>query len=108
MNKNVAFVVFGVLTLASIAGTVILQIHRPDATASFTTFVFQMLGLVVVAGGLGAGLNQVQQKIETVQKQTNGTLSKKDDEIARLNAEVAELNRQLHPRSSARDDDDEG
>jgi hypothetical protein len=46
----------------------------------------------------------VQQKIETVQKQTNGTLSKKDDEIARLNAEVAELNRQLHPRSH-RDDD---
>ncbi len=97
MNKTAAFVVFGVLTLACIAGTVILQIHRPDATASFTTFVFQMLGLVVVAGGLGAGLNTVNQKIETVQRQTNGTLSKKDDEIARLNAEVAVLNRQLHP-----------
>ncbi len=44
MNKTAAFIVFGVLTLASIAGTLILQIHRPDATASFTTFVFQIAG----------------------------------------------------------------
>jgi hypothetical protein len=104
MNKNVAFLVFGLLAAIGIAGTLILQIHRPDATATFTALLVQVLGLVVVAGGLGAGLNSVQQKIETVQKQTNGTLSKKDDEIARLNAEVAELNRQLHPRSH-RDDD---
>ena len=104
MNKTAAFIVFGVLSLAAIAGALILYIHRPDATASFTTFVFQMLGLVVVAGGLGAGLNSVQQKIETVQRQTNGTLSRKDEEIARLNAEVAELNGQLHPRSP-RDDE---
>lgn len=99
MNKTAAFIVFGVLTLASIAGALILYIHRPDATASFTTFVFQMLGLVVVAGGLGAGLNQVQQTAQAIQKQTNGTLSKKDDEIARLNEEVARLNRQLHPEA---------
>lgn len=96
-NVFLRSVVFGVLTLAGIAGTVILQIHRPDATASFTTFVFQMLGLVAVAGGLGAGLNSVQQKVEAVQRQTNGTLSKKDEEITRLNAEVAALNRLLHP-----------
>lgn len=70
------------MTLTSIAGTLILQIHRPDASAGFTAFAFQMLGLVVVAGGLGAGLNSVQQKMDAVQKQTNGTLSMKDDEIA--------------------------
>lgn len=39
----------------------------------------------------------MQQKVDAVQKQTNGTLSKKDDEIVRLNDEVARLNRQLHP-----------
>ncbi|WP_160897464.1 MULTISPECIES: hypothetical protein [unclassified Microbacterium] len=39
----------------------------------------------------------MNQKVEAVQRQTNGTLSKKDDEIARLNEEVARLNRQLHP-----------
>lgn len=100
MNKTAAFIVFGVLTLASIAGALILYIHRPDATASFTTFVFQMLGLVVVAGGLGAGLNQVQQSVQAVQRQTNGTLSKKDEEITRLNAEVAALNRKLHPEDN--------
>ncbi len=88
------------LLTAAIAGALVLYIHRPDATASFTTFVFQMLGLVVVAGGLGAGLNQVQQTTQEIQKQTNGTLSKKDDEITRLNAEVASLNRQLHPEEA--------
>ncbi|MGN7968023.1 hypothetical protein [Microbacterium sp. 22296] len=97
MNKNIAFIVFGLITLAGIAGAVFIMIHRPDATATFTTFLLTLLGLVVVAGGLGAGLNSVQQKIETVQRQTNGTLSKKDEEIARLNAEVANLNRQLNP-----------
>lgn len=100
MNKNLAFAVFGILALAAIAGALILYIHRPDATASFTTFVFQMSGLVVVAGGLGAGLNSVQQKVEAVQKQTNGTLSKKDEEITRLNEEVAKLNRQLRPEAN--------
>ncbi|MDU0367680.1 hypothetical protein RWH45_10665 [Microbacterium sp. KSW4-17] len=97
MNKNVAFVVFGVLVLASIAGVIILMIHRPDATATFTSFVVQMLGLVVVAGGLGAGLNSIQQKVETVQKQTNGTLSALREDNARLYVENAALNRQLQP-----------
>lgn len=100
MNKNVAFIVFGLLAAIGIAGTLILQIHRPDATATFTALLVQVLGLVVVAGGLGAGLNTVTQKIEAVQKQTNGTLSKKDDEIVRLNAQVASLNRQLHPEDN--------
>lgn len=84
MNKNIAFVVFGVLVLASIAGVIILQIHRPDATATFTSFVVQMLGLVVVAGGLGAGLNSIQTKVDNVQKQTNGMNTALRDENNRL------------------------
>ncbi|MDQ1083886.1 MULTISPECIES: hypothetical protein [Microbacterium] len=72
-----------------------------SATATFTALLVQVLGLVIVAGGLGAGLDSVQQKLETVEKQTNGTLSALREDNDRLHAENAKLNRQLHPEDSA-------
>lgn len=97
MNKTVIFVTFAVLAALGIIGSVVLLIHRPDATATFTAFVVQILGIAAVAAGTFYGFGKTNEKLETVTRQTNGTLSALREDNARLNAENAKLNRQLHP-----------
>lgn len=86
MNKTVAYVVVGVLMALSIAGYVALVIAGHD-TKDYVSTVLQLLGLAIVAGGLGAGL----QKIE---KQTNGTLSVLLARNQALELEVSQLREQ--------------
>ena len=83
--------------LAGIIGAVFLHLIRPDASATFATFVLQILGLATVAAGTFYGLGKVNEKVEAVAKQTNGTLSKKDDEIQRLRDELRRVDRARHP-----------
>ncbi|MDZ5145329.1 hypothetical protein [Microbacterium testaceum] len=84
MNKTAVFVTFAALAALGIVGSVVLLIHRPDATATFTAFVVQILGIAAVAAGTFYGFGKTNEKLEAVQKQTNGTLTKRDEEIERL------------------------
>lgn len=54
------------------------------------------MGLMIATAGTIYGLGKVTEKVEAVRHQTNGTLSALREDNARLNAEVAKLNRQLH------------
>ncbi|KQQ22868.1 hypothetical protein ASF48_06950 [Rathayibacter sp. Leaf299] len=91
MNKNVMFLAFSLLGGVGIVGTFILQIHRPDASATFTAFVATILGLTVTAAVTFYGLGKVNEKLDEVKTQTNGTLSKRDEKIAEQEAELIEL-----------------
>ena len=97
MNKTVIFVTFAALAALGIVGSILLLIHRPDATATFTNLLVLVLGLVVSAAGTFAALGKVNEKIDVVQKQTNGQLSAKEDEIARLRAELTRRDRLADP-----------
>lgn len=91
MNKTVAFVVIGIIALGGVLGSVILTLERPDATATFISQVVLLLGIVTTAAGTLYGLGKVGEKVEEIKKQTNGTLSRRDDKIDALEAELAEL-----------------
>lgn len=97
MNKTVVFVTFAALAALGILGGILLLIHRPDATATFTNLLVLILGLVASSAGTFAVLGKVNEKVETIQQQTNGANSELRTEVARLNAELVVANRRLHP-----------
>jgi uncharacterized membrane protein YqjE len=84
MNKTVMFVVFALLAVVGLGGSVVLLIVRPDATATFTSLLVTVLGLVISAAGTIYALGKQNETIQTIQKQTNGNLSAKEKENERL------------------------
>jgi len=97
MNKTTIFVTFACLAGLALIGSVLVLVAKPDATATFTNTIVLVLGLVVSAAGTFAALGKVNEKLDNVQKQTNGNLSAKDAEIARLQAEITKRDRLAHP-----------
>lgn len=86
MNKTAAFLAFTALAGIMIVGVVLLLLFRPEAVGSLITLVGTVLALVA---GFALNLYMTSkqgEKIEQIQKQTNGTLSAKDAEIDRLRA----------------------
>ncbi|CAH0262988.1 hypothetical protein SRABI98_03556 [Microbacterium sp. Bi98] len=90
MNKQTTFIVIAVLAGLGLVGVIALQLVRPDASATFIDFVFQLLMLLGGFGGLAYMQGQQGKEIQTIKKNTNGTLSRKDDEIATYRAALAE------------------
>lgn len=84
MNKTVVFVTFATLAGLGIIGSAFLLVTRPDASATFSTQLVLILGLVVTAAGTFAALGKQGEKLEKIEKQTNGTLSALTDENTRL------------------------
>jgi len=97
MNKTAVFIVFAALAALGIIGTGLLLAFRPDATATFTAFIVQILGIAAVAAGTFYGFGKTNEKLEQVEKQTNGSLHRRDQEIERLTRENMELAKQLPP-----------
>jgi hypothetical protein len=91
VNRTVIFVTFASLAAIGIVGSVVLQLFRPDASATFTNLLVTVLGLSATAAGTFYGLGKANERLETVVKNTNGTLSAKDEEIQRLHREKEQL-----------------
>lgn len=84
MNKTAIFITFACLAALGIGGTLIIRLHKPEATATFTAFVFQILGRVSVAAATLCGFGKQGEKIDRVVKQTNGNLHRVQSENERL------------------------
>lgn len=97
LSKTVAFVVIGILAALGLIGSTLLLILRPEAAATFIGQIVTVLGLVVTAAGTLYGLGKVTDKIEVVQRQTNGTLSALREENDRLTRQNIELAKQIPP-----------
>ena len=104
LSKNLAFGAVAFIIALGIIGVVLLYVFRPDATATFIQTVVTFAGILTTAITLLYGLGKVQERIEVVQRQTNGTLSAanatiaaKDREIAQLQADKVELAKRLPP-----------
>lgn len=95
MNKTVVFVVFSALAAMGIFGSIVLLLYRPDATATFTSFIVVILGLVVSAAGTFYALGKQGEKIDKIQTQTNGTLTKLKTERDEATKENAYLIKEL-------------
>lgn len=84
MNRNLVFAVFAFVVTISIAGITMTAYFRPDATATVLNAITILLTLLSGFAITAHGLTQLTKKVEEVHKQTNGTLSKKDDKIEEL------------------------
>ncbi|KKX96685.1 hypothetical protein [Microbacterium sp. Ag1] len=90
MNKTVIFITFTALAAVGLIGSVALLILRPEASQDFTTLLITVLGLATTAAGTFYALGKQGQEIATIKSNTNGTLTRKEDEIAALRAKLAE------------------
>ena len=99
VSSTVVLIVVGTLLFLGLGGAILIHIIRPDASATYTQQALQFFGFLTTTLTLIYTANKLSDKIGTVQKQTNGTLSKLQEENARLHAEKAELLRQMPPTS---------
>lgn len=96
MNKTVIFVVFSALIALTLVETLLVLFVVPDHFASFSGFMLVLLG---IASGFAAtvwGMKQQKDeiqvvkeetsaKLDVVQRQTNGTLTKLTDALEEKN-----------------------
>ncbi|PPF21037.1 hypothetical protein [Rathayibacter sp. AY1A7] len=99
MNRTAVFVTFAFLACVGLVGAIILSIHRPDALGGFVVLVGSLLGSVATFAGTAYGLGRLNEKVDAVKHQTNGTLSARDERIAVLEAEKTALLQQLAHRN---------
>lgn len=88
MNKTLAYALGIAFVIVGLGGILYLSIERPEATASFTTTVVLLFGLVSTYFVTVNGNAKIGERLERVETNTNGRLHAKD-------AEVAELQRKL-------------
>ena len=100
MNKTVVFITYAVLVALGLIGTVLLLIVAPQHFGTFTGFVVVLLGLATSTAAnfwqLGKAKEQIQEvrtetseKLDIVQRQTNGTLTKLTDRLEEKNDIIA-------------------
>ena len=97
MNKQLTFYVVAGLALLGMGGVVLVLIVKPESAEDVMKYVIQIIVIIGGFGGLAAIQNQQAKAIDkqsetldTVKHNTNGTLTKKDAEIAALRAALAE------------------
>lgn len=90
MNKQIVFFIIASIAGLGMIGVFVLLLIRPDASATLVNFLFQLLAVLGGFGGLAVGLAQQNKEIATIKTNTNGTLSKLQDENATLRSKLAE------------------
>lgn len=97
MNKMQAFILIAVLAGVGILALTLLLILAPETADKFGDYVLNLLivlggfaGLSIMQGKQGESIAQQSETIQTIKEQTNGTLSKRDDEITALRAALQE------------------
>lgn len=82
-EKLVLFITFCILVALVIVGAVVLMIAGIDVESYFIQ-IGTLLGLVVMAAGQFWSLGKQATKIKTIEENTNGRLTARDQEIRRL------------------------
>lgn len=100
MNKTVVFVVFAILVVLAFVEGMVLLLFAPEQFGQLTSFILVLLGLAstfaATVWSLGKNKQELEnvkvetsEKLDVVQRQTNGTLTK----LISRNNELAEKNR---------------
>jgi hypothetical protein len=98
VNKTAAFICFAALAAVGLIGSVVLAIHRPDATATFTGLIVTVLGLAASAAGTFYALGKQGEKLETqseqlttIGKNVNGNQTRLLDTVQLQQEQIAAL-----------------
>jgi len=84
MNKTVVTIVFLTLILGAIVGNILLAILAPDRVDQFNGAMVTILGVATAAVVTFYGLGQQGEKLKSIERNTNGTLSAMQMENTRL------------------------
>lgn len=84
MNKTAVTLTFFVLIGIAIAGGVVILLLNEAAIERFASLIVTVLGLATLGATTFYGLDKQGTKIDTIQKQTNGNLSRLQSENERL------------------------
>lgn len=92
MNKTVIFITFAVLAGVGLVGAAVLLALGVDTNrlGQFTTLFITVLGLASTAAGTFYALGKQGEKIETIERNTNGRLEAKDQRIDALTQTLVE------------------
>jgi hypothetical protein len=96
INPLIVFLTIAGLIGLGIIGAILIIIIRPDATATFTNTFVLIIGIAISFAGTVGVVAPIARRVKVVEKQTNGTLSKKDAEIKLLQSQVIELGGNPH------------
>jgi hypothetical protein len=87
--KTIAFVIVAAFAVILVGGFIVLEVTgRP--TSTFLLFGTTVLGNLAVFGGLGYAQTKQGEKLDRIQGQTNGTLSRLREDNVRLQAALLE------------------
>lgn len=109
MNRTVVFITFAVLVLLALIEAFVLLIFAPQHFSTLTGFILVLLGLASTFAATVWSLGKNKQelanvkeetsaKLDVVQRQTNGTLTKlisRNNELAEENRSIVAENTQL-------------
>lgn len=96
MSKNLVFGLFTAIVIVGIATLGYIAIERPDATATFAGYLGNFLATVAAFAVTLYGLGKLTEKVESVQRQTNGTLSAKEERIQSLERKLQDNGIPIH------------
>jgi hypothetical protein len=96
INPLIVFMTIAGLVALGLIGATIIILVRPDATATFTNTFILIIGIAISFAGTVGVVAPIARRVKVVEKQTNGTLSKKDALIADLQKQVVNLGGNPH------------
>lgn len=91
MNKQLTFIVTAGVAGLGLVGVAVMMVVKPEAADDLAGYLFQLIPILGAFGGLAAMQHQQGKEIETIKHNTNGTLSKRDEDIVTLRAKLAEV-----------------
>lgn len=96
INPVIVFMTIAGLVGLGLIGSTLIILIRPEATATFTNTFVLIIGIAISFAGTVGVVAPIARRVKVVEKQTNGTLSKKDGELALLRAQIVELGEKPH------------
>lgn len=96
ISPVVVFITIASLVAVGLIGATLIVLIRPEATATFTNTFVLIIGIAISFAGTVGVVAPIARRVKVVEKQTNGTLSKKDEEIKALQTKVINLGGNPH------------
>ena len=90
MNKTLITLGFLVLILGAIVGDIVLAIFRPEQLGTFNGAIVTILGVGTAAVVTFYGLGTQGEKLKKIEAQTNGNMTRVQEENERLTNVIIE------------------
>ena len=91
ISTLIVFITIAILVAIGIIGSVLIILVRPGSTAEFTNTFVLIVGIAISFAGTAGLVNPIAKRVRKVEKQTNGMLSRRDEEIRMLREIIKEM-----------------